>query len=89
MRDVLYMPEISVNLLSIIALDRREYTVIFGGQSVKIVDKQINRTVARGHVSDGLYELTDCASNRAFVTQEPAVQKDQEPVIQKDQKSAI
>ena len=75
MRDVLYVPGISVNLLSIIALDRREYTVIFGGQSVKIVDKHINKTVARGYVSDGLYELTDCKSDRAFVTQEIAVQK--------------
>ena len=62
------MPGISVNLLSIIALNRREYIVIFEDQLVKIVDKYINKTIARDHVLDGLYKLTNYKSDRAFIT---------------------
>ena len=68
MTDVLYVPAMSVNLLSIIALDRRGFTVFFGAQRVEIADSLTGRTVARGRAADGLYELTESTSDRAFLS---------------------
>ena len=69
MTDVLYVPGMSVNLLSIIALDRRGFTVFFGAQQVKIADSLTGKTIAQGRAVDGLYELTNSSSDRAFVSQ--------------------
>ena len=68
MTDVLYVPEMSVNLLSIRALDRRGFTVFFGAQRVEIADSLTGEIVARGRAVDGLYELTNSSSDRAFVS---------------------
>ena len=68
MTDVLYVPAMSVNLLSIIALNRRGFTVFFGAQRVEIADSLTGRTVARGRAADGLYELTESTSDRAFLS---------------------
>ena len=78
MKDVLYVPGISVNLLSIMALDRRGFHVTFGSQSVQIIDKQTNRTVASGRAKNGLYELNDSTSERVFVSQEQEALADNE-----------
>ena len=68
MTDVLYVPVISVNLLSIIALDRRGFTVFFEAQRVEIADSLTGRTITRGRAVDGLYELTESTSDRAFLS---------------------
>ena len=63
---MLYVSKISINLLSIIALDRRGFFITFKGKRVKIVNRATNAIVARGHVVDSLYELVDSNSDRAF-----------------------
>ena len=68
MTDVLYVPGMSVNLLSIIALDRRGFTVFFGSQKVTITDQRTGTAVAHGCAANGLYELTNSTSDRAFVS---------------------
>lgn len=68
MKDVLYVPKMSVNLLSIAALDRRGFFVHFGRKMVTIIDQQSNQVVANGHVVDGLYELSNCDSDRALTS---------------------
>ena len=68
MTDVLYVPAMSVNLLSIIALDRRGFTVVFGAQRVEIADSLTGKTVARGRAEDGLYVLTSSTSDKAFLS---------------------
>ncbi len=72
MKDVLYVPDIGVNLLSIMALDRRDFLVNFGNQEVQIIDKRTNEIVASGHAKNGLYELIDCQSERAFAARNTA-----------------
>lgn len=81
LKDVLYVPGIGVNLLSIMALDRRGFLVNFGDQNVKIIDKRTAVTVALGQAVNGLYELTDCTSHRALVSQvkEHAFPAEEEP----------
>ena len=68
MKEVLYVPGISVNLLSIAAVDRRGLHVSFGNKSVKIIHKTINHTVATGKAKNGLYKLTDCTAERVFLS---------------------
>ncbi len=82
LKDVLYVPKMSANLLSIMALDRKGYSVTFGGQRVEIVNQRSNQIVARGHAVKGLYELTDSESDRAFASQEAEESSDyEEPPI--------
>ena len=66
MVDVLYVPEMGVNLLSIMALDRRGFFVTFRGKRVEIVNRATDVIVVRGYAVDGLYELVDSNSDRAF-----------------------
>ena len=66
--DVLYVSEMIINLLSIIALDRRGFTVFFGARRVEISDLLTGKVVARGRAVDRLYELTSASSDRAFVS---------------------
>ena len=65
--DVLYIPGMSVNLLSIL-LDRRGFTVFLEGQKIIITDQRTDTTVAHGGAVNGLYELTNSTSDRAFVS---------------------
>ena len=67
-QDVLYIPGIECNLLSIIALDRKGFETRFRDQGVKIISTTTNQVVARGGVCDGLYQLTESTSDKAFVT---------------------
>ena len=82
MENVLHVPHMSVNLLSIIALDRQGYSVIFENQSVRIIDQSTKGTVARGHVVDGLYELIECDSDRVFATRNGAGRESSDEAIQ-------
>ena len=66
--DVLYVPGMSVNLLSIIALDRRGFAEFFENQKIIITDQRTGTTVAHGCAVNGLYELTNSTSDRAFVS---------------------
>ena len=66
--DVLYISGMSVNLLSIIALDRRGFTVFFESQKIIITDQRTDTTVAHECAVNGLYELTNSTSDRAFVS---------------------
>ena len=41
-KNVLYILDISVNLLFIIALNRREFLISFRNRNIKIIDKRSN-----------------------------------------------
>ena len=69
MRDVSYVPGLSVNLLSIAALDRRGIHVVFGDRGVRMIDKVTKHVIATGKAKDGLYELNNSTSEQAFVSQ--------------------
>ena len=62
------MPGIGYNLLLIVALNRKGFETRFKDQGIKIINTATSRVVARGRVYNGLYQLTESASNRAFVT---------------------
>ena len=68
MQDVLYVPGMGCNLLSIVALDRKGFETRFKDQGVKIINTATNAVVARGGVYNGLYQLMESTSDRAFVT---------------------
>ena len=70
MQDVLYVPGMGCNLLSIIALDRKGFETRFKDRGVKIISTATNQVVATGGVYNGLYQLTESTSDRAFVTGE-------------------
>ena len=64
------MPGINVNLLSIIALDRRGFLIYFENKKIRIIDKRINKIVVYNHIKDGLYKLIKSYIDRAFITYE-------------------
>ena len=68
MTDVLYVPGMSVNLLSIIALDRRGFIVFFESQRVTITNQRTGSTIMYEYAINGLYKLTNSISDRAFVS---------------------
>ena len=68
MQDVLYVPGMGCNLLSIVALDRKGFETRFKDQGVKIINTATKAVVARGGVCNGLYQLMESTSDRAFVT---------------------
>ena len=70
MKDVLYVPGMGCNLLSIVALDRKGFETRFRDQGVKIIKTSTNKVVARGQVCHGLYQLTESNSDKAFVADE-------------------
>ena len=55
MKNVLYVPGMRCNLLSIIALDRKGFEIRFRDQGVRIIDTSTNEVIAKGGVWDGLY----------------------------------
>ena len=66
--NVLYVPGIGGNLLSIIALDKKGFIVLFGNSFVKIIQKATSGIVVKGYVKNGLYQLTESQSNAAFIS---------------------
>ena len=66
--NVLYVSGMSVNLLSIIALDRRGFTVFFESQKITITNQRTDTAIAHKCVVNGLYELTNSISDRAFIS---------------------
>lgn len=67
--DVLSVPGLSVNLLSIAALDRRGMHVRFGDRTVSIVNKATEHVVAAGKAKNSLYKLINCTSEQVFISQ--------------------
>ncbi len=59
MKDVLYISDIDVNLLFIMALNRRDFLVNFDNQKIQIINKRTNKIVVFKHAKNGLYELID------------------------------
>ena len=66
MRDVLYVPELDANLLSITALNRRGFTVLFNKTGVEI--KRENTSVAIGIMRGRTY-LLRTADTALFTTE--------------------
>ncbi len=71
-KDVLYVSDIDINLLSIMTLNRRDFLVNFDNQKIQIIDKRTNKIVASKHAKNGLYELIDYQSKRAFTARNTA-----------------
>lgn len=66
-QDVLYVPDLSANLLSVRQLTRHGYTVVFDGKGCKIFDRKQN-LLATGSIKNEMYCL-DCSVNTALLTQ--------------------
>ena len=64
------MPGINVNLLSIIALDRRDFLIYFENKKIRIIDKRTGKIVAYSYIKNGLYKLIKFYVDRAFITYE-------------------
>ena len=65
--NVLYVLKIDINLLFIIILNCHEFLINFDNQSVKIIDKRINKIVIRKRARKDLYELTIYILNKIFL----------------------
>ena len=70
MEDVLYVPGMGGNLLSIIALDKKGFMVLFGDSCVKIIKSATGGIVAKGYARNGLYQLTESHSDAAFISRD-------------------
>ena len=68
MEDILYVPGIGYNLLSIIALNRKGFEIQFRDQGVKIINTAIKGVVVREGVYNSLYQLKELTSNKVFLT---------------------
>ena len=78
MKDVLYVPGMGCNLLSIIALDRKRFEIRFRNQDVRIIDTSTNKVVAKEGVWDDLYQLTELVLEKTFVFGETKSHKSSE-----------
>ena len=67
---MLYMLDINVNLLSIIALNYRGFLIYFENKKIRIIDERINKIVVYNYIKDGLYKLIKFYLDRAFITYE-------------------
>lgn len=68
MEDVLYVPGIGGNLLSIMALDKKGFIVLFGDSYVRIIKSATGGIVAKGYARNSLYQLTESQSDTAFIS---------------------
>ena len=50
MKNVLYVPEMGCNLLSIIALNRKRFEIRFRDQDIRIIDTSTNKIIAKGGI---------------------------------------
>ena len=64
---MLYISKININLLSIIALNRREFIIFFKSQRITITNQRINSTITHKCAINDLYKLTNSISNKAFI----------------------
>ena len=67
---MLYMLGINVNLLSIIALNYRDFLIYFKNKKIRIIDERTSKIVAYNYIKDGLYKLIKFYLDRAFITYE-------------------
>ena len=67
LKNVLYILEIDINLLSIIILNYYKFLINFNNQSIKIIDKRINKIVIYKRAQNSLYELIIYILNRALI----------------------
>ena len=70
MEDVLYVPGMGGNLLSIMALDKKGFMVLFGDSCVKIIKLATGGIVAKGYARNGLYQLTESQLDTAFISRD-------------------
>ena len=66
-KNILYVPEIGCNLLSIIALNKKKFEIRFRDQGVRIIDISTNKIIVKEGIWDGLYQLTKLVSEKIFV----------------------
>ena len=67
---MLYILDIDVNLLSIIALNRRDFLIYFKNKKIRIIDERTSKIVAYNYIKNGLYKLIKFYVDRAFITYE-------------------
>ena len=67
---MLYILGINVNLLSIIALNRRGFLIYFENKKVRIIDERIGKIVAHSYIKNDLYKLIKFYADRVFITYE-------------------
>ena len=67
---MLYMPDINVNLLSIIVLNYRGFLIYFENKKIRIIDERIDKIVAYDYIKNDLYKLIKSYVDRAFITYE-------------------
>ena len=65
---MLYILGIDVNLLSIIALNRRGFLIYFENRKIRIIDKRIDKIVAYSYIKNDLYKLIKSRLDRAFMS---------------------
>lgn len=70
MNNILYMPKMGSNLLSIIALNKKSYEVRFDNIRVKIINVAIERIVITSKTRNKLYQITDSTYNKTFISSE-------------------
>ncbi|KAI3729444.1 hypothetical protein L6452_18102 [Arctium lappa] len=75
LRDVLYVPQFHLNLVSVSALNSdRKYSVRFDYDHGLIQEKEINRTIGKADLCQGLYILNE--EEKVYVNQVSAVPLD-------------
>ena len=55
--DILYIPGIGGNLLSIITLDKKGFIVLFSNSYIKVIKLAIGGIVIKGYIRNNLYQL--------------------------------
>ena len=67
MKNILYVPEIRYNFLSIITLNRKRFEIRFRDQDIKIIDILTNKIIAKEEIQNSLYQLIELVLKKIFV----------------------
>ena len=67
LKNVFYILNIKINLLFIIAFNKRKFLIYFNNQIIRIINKKTNNVIAFNYIKNNFYELTDCNFNKTFI----------------------
>ena len=65
---MLYISNIRINLLFIIAFNKREFLIYFDNQIIRIINKKTNNIVVLDHIKNNFYELINYNFNKTFIS---------------------
>ena len=68
LKNIFYVLNIKVNLLFIIAFNKREFLIYFDNQIIRIINKRTNNIVVLDHIKNGFYELINCNFDKTFIS---------------------